>query len=171
MSRMGMTAGKVRIVIADLLVNWRGLAAAIIMLAALAPAAKADDDKIKVTVVAILVSSQHTEIDKRLKDLAPELRKKDSSWTGFEVERSSAASMKIGETQSFELVDDCKTTITVKGRNENGGVSLAVKGPTIDDFAYSCCCSKFLSVVTHYDTKSKKRLVFAIMVEPCNKKK
>lgn len=142
------------------------------MLAATASPVRADDDdKVKVTVVAILASDQHNQIDKRLKDLAPELKKKNSSWTGFEVERSSVASLNIGDTQSFELVDDRKVEITVKGRNEKGAVSLVVKEPTIEDLAYSCCCSKYFSVVTHYDTKSKKRLIVAIMVEPCVKKK
>ncbi len=139
-------------------------------LAAAATSARADDDKVKVTVVAVLASGQHTEIDKRLKDLAPELKKKDPSWTGFEVERSSAASLKVGEKQSFALVDDCEVVIEVTGRNDNGGFSLLMKPPTLGEIKYSCCCSKFFPIITRYETKSKKHLIIAVMVQPCGKK-
>ena len=152
-----------------------GLIAAAFLLAVSASLLLADDDKekekIKVTVVAVLASSEHNRIDKRLLDLVPELKKKDASWTGFEVERSCAESMKIGEQHEFTLVDDFKVTITLKGRTEKGGVRVGLQSQSIEDFGYTCCCGKYFALDTQFNTKEKKRLVVAIMVEPCSKKK
>jgi hypothetical protein len=165
--------GKVGIVGSCRITNCFGVIAAAGILAVAASGARADDDKdsVKVTVVAVLASSQHTDIDKRLKDLAPELKKKDPSWTGFEVERSCAESMKIGEPKTFTLTDDFKVTLTLTGRTEKGGAKMDVAASTIEGFSYSCCCSKYFPFDAHFDTKSKKRLVVAVMVEPCEKKK
>src|SRR5262245_42145458 len=74
----------------------------------------AEDDKVKITVVAVLASSRHNTIDKRLKELAPELKKKNSDWTGFEVEKQMCESIKVGGSATFKLVDDCKVVIEVK---------------------------------------------------------
>ncbi len=128
------------------------------------------DDAIEVKVVAVLASSEHTKIDPRLKGLAPELKKKDASWTGFEVDFQSKKSLKIGETATFPLVEKIDVTITLKGRDEEGHVTILVKPPTLGDISYSCCCSKFFPIVTRHETKDKKRLVIAIMVQPCQKK-
>src|ERR1051326_1547960 len=143
-------------------VSRRAAATCVIGLALLAVApAHADDTRIKVTVVAILASSKHDKVDDRLKELAPALKKKDASWTGFEVERTSTASLKVGDKKSFKLVDDTEVTVEIKSRDESGVVSLQLKPPTLGDVDYSCCCEKFFPIVTRYDTKSDKRLIIA----------
>jgi hypothetical protein len=140
-------------------------------LAAFAAPLRADDDGIEVKVVAVLASSDHTKIDERLKGLAPELKKKDASWTGFEVDFQSKKPMKIGESATFPLVDKVDVPITLKGRDEDGCVTLLIKPPTLGEIKYTCCCGKYFPIVTRYETKDKKRLVIAIMVQPCAKKK
>jgi hypothetical protein len=130
---------------------------------------RAEDEKIKITVVAVLASSRHKNIDKRLKELAPELKKKNSDWTGFEVERQLCESIKVGGSATFKLVDDCKVVIEVKERDaKTGCVSLIVKPDTLGEIAYTCCCEKFVPVITRYDTKNKDRLIIAIMTK-CGK--
>lgn len=131
--------------------------------------AQAEDEKVKITVVAVLASSRHNTVDKRLKDLAPELKKKNSGWTGFEVERQMCESIKVGSSATFKLVDDCKVVIEVKERDgKTGCVSLVVKPDTLGEIAYTCCCEKFVPVITRYDTKNKDRLIIAIMTK-CGK--
>jgi hypothetical protein len=127
------------------------------------------EEKIKITVVAVLASSRHNTIDKRLKELAPELKKKNSDWTGFEVERQMCESIKVGGSATFKLVDDCKVVIEVKERDPKSGcVSLVVKPDTLGEIAYTCCCEKYVPVITRYDTKNKDRLIIAIMTK-CGK--
>ena len=131
--------------------------------------ARPEDEKIKITVIAVLASSRHENIDKRLKELAPQLKKKNSDWTGFEVERQSCESIKVGGSATFKLMDDCKVVIEVKERDpKTGCISLVVKADTLGEFAYTCCCEKFVPVITRYDTKNKDRLIIAIMTK-CGK--
>jgi hypothetical protein len=131
----------------------------------------AEDNNIKVTIVAVLASSRHQRIDPRLKELAVELKKKNPKWTGFEVERTLCESIKIGAKATVKIMDDYRVTVTIKGRDpDTGCVSFIVKPDTLDEFAYTCCCHKFFPVITRYDTKDKDRLVIAFMAKPCMKK-
>jgi len=141
------------------------------VLLALATVVRADDRKIRITVVAVLASSTDREVDRRLADLAPELRKKDPSWTGFKVERVNCETIELGGRKSFPLVDDCEVVIFVKEREESGCVRLLIKPATLGDISYSCCCDKFFPVITRYETRDKKRLVIAVLVHssPCKK--
>ena len=130
----------------------------------------AAEEKIKVTVIAILASTEHEKIDKRLTELAPELKKKNAKWTGFEVERTSSESIKVGDKSTFKLVDDIKVVVEIKERDQTTGcISLVVKPDTLGEVSYTCCCGKYVPVITRYDTKNKERLVIAIMVKQCGK--
>ena len=72
------------------------LAATTLALAAGAAQAQ-NGNTIKVTVVAILGTDKSTHVCPELKDIAPELKKKNPKLTGFTLERSTSKSMKIGE--------------------------------------------------------------------------
>ena len=140
------------------------------LLSAAAPV-RGEDGEIKVTIVAVLASSRHQNIDPRLKELAVGLKKKNPKWTGFEVERSACASIKVGGEATVKIMDDFKVTIEIKERNPaTGCVSFMIKPDTVSELGYTCCCDKFFPVITRYDTKDKDRLVLAIMAKPCKKK-
>jgi hypothetical protein len=150
--------------------RWAALIAAIMICAA--GAVRADDGKIKVTVVAILGSEKHTHICNELKDIAPELQKKNPKLTGFTLERSTCKSMKIGEKDSFHLVDKEFAEVKLKVKDDTTNrVSLTIKPPTWSEMDYTTCCGKFFPVYTGYMTKEKDELlIIAIMVKPCTKK-
>jgi hypothetical protein len=143
---------------------------ALLALAALAAPLPAEDTSIEVRVVAVLATSEHTKIDPRLKHLASEVKKTDPSLTGFEVDSQNKKSMKIGETATFALVDKTEATVTLKERDESGCVAVQVKVPTFGEVTYSCCCGKYVPLLTRYETKDKKKLVVAVMVQACKKK-
>ena len=142
----------------------------LILLAALPASSRADDENIEVKVVAVLATSENSKVDPRLAGLAPEVQKTHPHLTGFEVERQSKKPMKIGDTASFQLVDKTEVTITLKERDKNGCVTIKVDPPTLGEFTYSCCCGKYMPVVTRHETKDKKQLIIAVMVQPCKKK-
>src|SRR5262249_60889862 len=97
-------------------------------------------------------------------------KKTDPSLTGFEVDSQNKKSMKIGETATFALVDKTEATVTLKERDESGCVTVLVKVPTFGELSYSCCCGKYVPLLTRYETKDKKKLVVAVMVQACKKK-
>jgi len=135
-------------------------------------AARAEDGKIQVTVVAILATDKNTKVDDKLKDIAKEVQKKEPTLTGFVVERITVKSIKIGEKETFPLVDEKTVVVILAEKNEKDNcVSLTIKPPTLGDITYTCCCGKFFPVVTRYETKDKDRLIVAVMAKPCNGKK
>src|SRR5262245_37329447 len=146
------------------------LALALLVLVALAAPIRAEDEKIEIRVVAVLATGDNNKVDDRLKGLAPEVQKTHPNLTGFSVESQNKKSMKIGETASFPLVDNVEVTVTLKGRDDNGCVSILVKPPTLGEIKYSCCCGKYVPFITRHETKDKKQLVVAVMVQPCKKK-
>ena len=147
------------------------LALALLALAALAAPSRAEDENIEVKVVAVLATGENTKVDTRLKVLAPEVAKTHPHLTGFAVETQAKKSMKIGETASFPLVDNVEVTVTLKARDEKTGcVTVLVKPPTLGEIKYSCCCGKYMPFITRHETKDKKQLVVAVMVQPCKKK-
>src|SRR5262249_479803 len=150
--------------------RWAALAAMTLALAT--GAARAQDANIKVTVVAILGTDKSTHVCPELKDIAPELKKKNPKLTGFTLERSTCKSMKIGAKDSIQLVD--KEFVDVKLRQKDdttNHVSLTLKPPTMGEFEYTTCCGKYFPLFTGYRTKDKDEvLIIAVMVKPCMKK-
>jgi len=133
--------------------------------------ARADESNIKVTVVAILASTTDKKIDKELKELAQEMRKKDPTLIGFMVERSSSQSMKVGEKATFTLLDKKSVEVELREKNpKTNRVSLTITPPTLGEIAYTTCCEKYFPVCTGYQTKDGRKLIVAVMVSPCGKK-
>jgi len=134
-------------------------------------AARADDDKIEVTVLAILASPKSNVIDERLKEVAQEVQKKEPALIGFRVERVTKKSIKVGDKATFELVDEKEVLVILSERDpKDGRVTVTIKPPTVGDITYRCCCGKFFPVITRYVTKENERLIVAVMVKPCHKK-
>jgi hypothetical protein len=131
--------------------------------------ARAQSGNIKVTVIAIVATDKNAEISKELADIAPELQKKEPKLTGFTLERATCKSMKIGDKDSFHLVDKEFVEVKLRVKNDNH-VSLTIKPPTMGEVDYTTCCGKFFPMFTSYRTKEKgELLIVAVMVKPCMK--
>src|SRR5437588_10490774 len=65
----------------------------------------AADDRVKVTVVAILATDRNSEVDPELKVLAQEVQKVERSLTGFRLRRTTTSSLARGEEHKYPLVD------------------------------------------------------------------
>ncbi|HLW64456.1 MAG TPA: hypothetical protein VKS79_03990 [Gemmataceae bacterium] len=148
-----------------------GVAAIVLTAGPWLAAARADDEKIEVTVLAILASDKSTVIDERLKDVAKEIQKKEPALTGFAVERVTKKSIRLGDKDTFKLVDEKEVLVALSQRDPmTGRVTVTIKPPTVGEITYACCCGKFFPVITRYVTKENERLIVAVMVKPCHKK-
>lgn len=132
-------------------------------------------DQVEVKVLAILASERHKDIHPKLTEFAKQVRKKDSTLTGFQLDRTTGERLELGETKTFPLVGKEVVEVTVnKERNDKGRVMLTIKPPGLDQITYECACDRFFSVATqHYVEKDKDRqqLFIAIMAKPCAGKK
>jgi hypothetical protein len=129
--------------------------------------------KIKVTVVTILASTQCAKVNKQLKCIAEEVRKKNPAFKGFELWSMECKSLAVDEKWTCKLVDGQEAQIVIhKGADKDNQVELKIKAPLQGDIVYGTVCGKFLPIITRYQTKKKQeRLIIAIMVKPCNKNK
>jgi len=128
----------------------------------------AEDAQVKVTVVVILATDQDKSVDKQLECIAKEVQKTEPSLTGFRLEKITRESLKIGEKEKFQLVDDEVATILVRhGPNEKNRVGLTVKAPHQGNVVYTTCCGKFFPILTRYQTTNNERLIIAVRVQPC----
>src|SRR5262249_29247607 len=135
-------------------------------------ALRADEKPIKVTVIAIMASEKNAKIDKELKELAVELKKKDPTWKGFVVERRACESIKIGEKKSFPMPVGTELVVKLREKDDQTNrVSLTITPPTLGEVVYTTCCGKFFPLTTGYVNKDGDRLIVAIMVKPCDGKK
>lgn len=123
---------------------------------------------VKVSVVAILASDQHKEVDPRLTCIAREMQKMDSRLTGFKMAKMTCKSLTVGTRQSFDLVGEQQVAVTVEqGTDRNGWVQLRVTPPLLGEISYLTTCGKFLPIVTRYRTPQNEMLILAIRVQPC----
>ncbi len=128
-------------------------------------------ESIKVCVLVILGSTQNDEVHALLKEIAPELRKKDPQLKGFELYKTHNPSIKKGDPASLDLIDKEKVVVTVNEKTDDEGrFTLTIKLPMIDEIKYCCTCGKFFPIMTNYYTEDKRRLIVAIMAKPCKKK-
>lgn len=120
----------------------------------------------RVTIVTILASSNHQEIDPKLQQIAAEVRKHEPSLSGFKLHNSQFKSVNVGQKEKFDLVNDQSADVTVVEKNESKKrVTLSVKPPTVGEIKYSISYDKFFPIVTRYLTQNE-RLIIAIMVQP-----
>jgi hypothetical protein len=139
-------------------------------LLAAAPPAQAQQ-KVQVTVLAILATDQNHDVDPKLTCVAREVRKIRPTLTGFRLDRTSRRSLEIGKEHKFPLADKQVVEVTIEqGADKNNRVSLSVKPPELCEICYTSCCGKYLPIVTHYKNSKNETLIVAIMVEPCRKK-
>jgi hypothetical protein len=126
------------------------------------------EDKVKVTVVAILANNRDDVIDQRLKCIAKEVQKVEPQLTGFQMGQITCKSLTVGKAAKVTLVESEAAEIVVQhGADQDDRVSLKVKAPQMGEIEYTSACGKFFPIVTRYQTKDKDRLIIAIMVRSC----
>jgi len=135
---------------------------------AMAPRWGEEGSNVKVSVVAVLASDQHKEVDPRLACIAKEMQKMDPRLTGFKMAKMTCKSLAVGTRQSFDLVGDQQVAITVEqGADPKGWVQLRVTPPLLGEISYKTTCGKYLPIVTRYRTPQNEMLILAIRVQPC----
>ena len=128
----------------------------------------AAEEKVKVTVVAILATTRDQIVDPKLECIAREVQKSEPRLTGFHLARTTQMSLAVGSSDKFPLVDKEVAEVTVEhGADKENRVSLKVKPSRCGEIVYTSTCGKFFPIVTRYRTKDKDRLIVAIMVKPC----
>lgn len=148
----------------------RLLGAALVMSLGLLPRAAAcpKPANVKVTLVVILASEKGSTIDKRLRDLAAEIQKIQPNLKSFELKKTIERSVIPGDKQEFNLIEGKQAVVVIKhGADASNKVGLTVTPPDGGPIVYSTVCGKFLPIVTRTETKSGKRLILAICVQPC----
>jgi hypothetical protein len=138
------------------------------------PKGKADAEKMKIQVVAILASTQHSKIDPKLTKFAEEVQRKEKKLTGFQIGHMDIDSIPFNETKEFRLVDKETVEVTANKKLDDNGVetvTITVKPPGLTQMSYNCVCGKFFSMVTNYKTKEGELLIIAIEASPCKGKK
>jgi hypothetical protein len=78
-------------------------------------------------------------------------------------------SLAVGKADDFELIEEQRTTIKIKGTADKmDRVRLEVQPPAMGKVVYSTPCGKFLPILTPFKTKRNEHLLIAIRVQPCN---
>jgi hypothetical protein len=140
---------------------------AIAVLIVRAPACEAGDE-IKVTVVAVLATSQNKKVDAHCDCLAKEVQKNYPNFTGFRVHRRSCKELSVGDKFDFPLVDKEVASVSIQqGKGKDDRISLTVKPPLAGEIVYASCCGKFFPIMTRYQTKSGEQLIIAVRVQCC----
>jgi hypothetical protein len=128
---------------------------------------------VRVCVVTILATTRKEPVDKRLTCIAKEVQKKDKTLRGFKLIDMNCVSLVVGAPHKFKLLDKQEVVVVIRhGADKNNWVELKVKPPLQGDITYRTVCGKCLPIITGYKTKNQgDRLILAIMVKPCHKKK
>jgi hypothetical protein len=136
-----------------------------------APSVRADDNKVTVSVVAILATDQNDKVEKKLTGIAAEIQKLNPRLTGFQTAKETCKEVGISVSDKFDLVEGQVVTITVEqGANKDNKNRLKISPPTLGDITYCTTCGKFLPIITEYKTKDGEVLILAIRVQPCREK-
>jgi hypothetical protein len=126
------------------------------------------DDPVRVTVVVVLASKAHKEVDPALVELAKQVRRRDDKLTGFKVVATEAKSIPVGESTTFDLVEKQQLKVTVtRQKDANGRIALTLKAPELENITYGCTCDRFFPIATPYRTKNGEVLIVAVMAKPC----
>ncbi len=133
---------------------------------------RAGEPAIKVSVVAILASEIGNKIDPQLQSIAEEVQRRvDPKLTSFRMAKMSCKPIKIGNRDTFDLVNDQVAVISVESKDDEGRVQLRVAPPLLGEITYLTTCGKFLPIVTRFKTKKNELLILAVRVQPCPGKK
>ena len=127
------------------------------------------DKQVRVSVVVILASEKDATTDSKLEAIAREIRKTKPALKGFRLAKMACKSLALGKADEFDLVEDQRATIRIKGAADKmDRVRLEVQPPSMGTITYSTPCGKFLPIVTPFKTKKGEHLLLAIRVQPCS---
>src|SRR5262245_4215791 len=88
---------------------------------------KDKDAPVRVTVVAILASTEDKTVDKKLTDLAVEMQKRYPDLTGFKLNETLQKSIPVGESFTFDLLEKQTLKVTIdKPKDKNGRVTMTI---------------------------------------------
>ena len=143
------------------------LAAAVLLLPF--AAAKAGDDSVSVSVVAVLATDQNDKIDPKLEGIAKEIQKTDPTLTGFRIVKRLEKKIAVGAKDDFDLGNDQTLRVVVQQKSDKDGrCQLKVTPPKMGDVTYlTTCCGKFLPILTPVRTKDDELLIIGVGVQPC----
>ncbi len=138
---------------------------------AVAGVSRADDPPVRVTVVVVLASAAHNEVNPKLAALAQEVQKRHEKLTGFKLAATLQKSIPVGESHTFELADGKSMKVTIDTPKDKAGrIGLTLDAPGLGEIQYTCVCDKFVPVITPHVTKAGERLVVAVLAKPCTGK-
>lgn len=142
--------------------HFRTCGAVLTILLAGFSAAQAEDARI--TVVAILADNT-TAVDPKLSQIATEVKKHESSLTGFKIHSTECKDVNVGQKESFPLTKDTSLDVTVVRKDDaKKRIEVVVKPPAMGEIRYSICYDKYMPIVTR-TADASGRLVIAIMAE------
>jgi hypothetical protein len=144
----------------------------VLPLAGRCAAADPPEERVKVTVAAILANGSG-KVDDRLTCVARQVHELHPRLTGFQLGTTTTRTMALGSAETFRLADGQVATIAVKRCTERAGsFCLDIKSKAlVGEMTYSSVCGKYFPLVTEYKTKKDgDQLIIAFMVESCAKK-
>jgi uncharacterized protein YqfA (UPF0365 family) len=141
--------------------RWSIAAGILVLVAGRAPAQDA-----RVTIVTILASAAHQDINPKLQQIAAEVRKHEPSLTGFRIHSIESKDLNLGQKESFQLMKDVSADVTVLAQDKTKNrIQLAVKPPQMGEVTFSIAYDKYLPIVTR-QLAANDRLILAIMAQP-----
>ena len=118
--------------------------------------AKQPEPKVKVTVVVILANDRCQCVDPLLKNVAAEVQKKEPTLTGFSLVSMTDMSLAGDAKGSFACVEGAIVDVQVHHcMDKENKICLAVTAPLQNEIVYKTVCSKFLVLITPYETKER----------------
>jgi hypothetical protein len=133
----------------------------------------APGDNIRITIVPILASDKHRDVDPKLKEIAREVQKREAALTGFRLGPPRCKPVAIGQKENFKLTGDDdgpSADVTVLQKDDTQQrIRLAVKAPQVGEITYSTSYEKYFPILTRVITKDGQRLILAIMVKQAGK--
>jgi hypothetical protein len=126
---------------------------------------------IRVVVVVILATKDNNVVDKKLADLAKEMEKRGSEFTGFKIHSVLSESIEIGKSNSFDLLEEKTLKVAIdKPKDDKGRVGLTITPKDGTEVSYTCACEKFFPILTGHKTKDGPSVIVAVSAKPCTGK-
>ena len=126
---------------------------------------------IRVVVVVILATKDNNVVDKKLADLAKEMEKRGSDFTGFKIHSVLTESIPVGKSNTFDLLEEQTLKVAIdKPKDADGRVGLTITPKDGSEVSYTCACDRFLPLLTGYKTKDGPSVIVAVSAKPCTGK-
>jgi hypothetical protein len=118
--------------------------------------AKQPEPKVKITVAVILANSRCQCVHPLLTKVAAEVQTKEPTLTGFNLVCMMDMSLAGNAKGSFTCVEGATVDVQVHHcMDKENKICLAVTPPLQNEIVYKTVCSKFLVLITPYETKER----------------